>query len=248
MAVESHHIFLSYARKDNLPRADSPGPITGFVERLKKEYFGIAGSELRVFFDIEDIRGMDQWQHRTLHDLNASYILLPCLSPAYLASECCQWEFNEYRKGETRRSLAEAGVAPVYAFDIPGWFEGSYSKTAPEWVQRLRDRQSFDLRSYFGDQTQQHVLLAPQLGDLAEQLAERIRRFEGNERSPGFVNCHNYFFIGRASEMELLRHRLVSPGSSADFVALHGLGGIGKTSLAVEYAHNFAHEYQAGRW
>ena len=48
--------------------------------------------------------------------------------------------------------------------------------------------------------------------------------------------------------MERLRERLRSPSSATGFTILHGLGGIGKTSLAVEYAHNFAHEYPAGRW
>gem|GEM_PF-920000 len=45
-------------------------------------------------------------------------------------------------------------------------------------------------------------------------------------------------FIGRTAEMQQLRHLLTSGGSSAitDTLALEGLGGVGKTRLATEYA------------
>jgi len=248
MPPKSHHVFISYARKDNLPRGRSPGSITCFIQRLRNEYFDFTGGELRVFFDQEDIEGMDQWQHRILSDLSSSYIFLACVSPAYLQSEWCQREFNEYRKGEVRRGVAGAGVAPVYAFQVPEWSDGSKSQPASEWVLNLRNRQFFDMTCYFSSEEQGSGAVAKEFRRLLKRFKEQISRSERSEQSPGFVDPHNHRFVGRENEMEWLRRRLASPSSCADLVVLHGLGGMGKTSLAVEYAHNFAHEYLAGRW
>ena len=49
-------------------------------------------------------------------------------------------------------------------------------------------------------------------------------------------------FTGRDELLDELRESLRS-GGSAVVQALHGMGGIGKTALAVEYAHRFAAEY-----
>ena len=48
--------------------------------------------------------------------------------------------------------------------------------------------------------------------------------------------------------MERLSRCLASPGRTHAITVLHGLGGIGKSALAAEYAHNFADRYPAGRW
>jgi hypothetical protein len=49
-------------------------------------------------------------------------------------------------------------------------------------------------------------------------------------------------FVGRDAAMALLRTRLRS-GGAAVVQALHGLGGVGKTQLALEYAYRYAGSY-----
>jgi hypothetical protein len=57
----AHDLFISYARKDNTEHR-----ITEFVEHLQAEYQVFASRLLEVFFDKDDIHGMEDWRHRIL--------------------------------------------------------------------------------------------------------------------------------------------------------------------------------------
>jgi tetratricopeptide (TPR) repeat protein len=61
------------------------------------------------------------------------------------------------------------------------------------------------------------------------------------------VPARNPAFTGRGALLAGLRERLTS-GDRALVQAMHGLGGVGKTSLAVEYAYLFAGQYDLGWW
>ncbi|HWS17279.1 MAG TPA: toll/interleukin-1 receptor domain-containing protein, partial [Candidatus Elarobacter sp.] len=58
----------------------------------------------------------------------------------------------------------------------------------------------------------------------------------------------NPLFVGREHEMREL-NRMLTPGSGA-LVGVHaavtGMGGVGKTQLAIEYTHRYGHLYQGG--
>lgn len=58
----------------------------------------------------------------------------------------------------------------------------------------------------------------------------------------------NPLFVGREAEMKDL-NRMLTPGSGT-LVGVHGavigMGGVGKTQLAIEYAHRYGHLYQGG--
>lgn len=60
----------------------------------------------------------------------------------------------------------------------------------------------------------------------------------------------NPYFIGRESILEAMHTLLVShrPTAMAQAASLTGLGGIGKTQTAIEYAYRYAPEYDAVFW
>jgi tetratricopeptide (TPR) repeat protein/CO dehydrogenase nickel-insertion accessory protein CooC1 len=83
-------------------------------------------------------------------------------------------------------------------------------------------------------------------------------RFPGTEPQVFSVPARNARFTGREDELAALRDELQTGGravvlhqrsaSAALPVTLHGMGGVGKTQLALEYAHRFRTSYDVVWW
>ncbi len=61
------------------------------------------------------------------------------------------------------------------------------------------------------------------------------------------IPARNPGFTGRDGLLVAVRERLLA-GDRAVVQALHGMGGVGKTQLAAEYAHRFAGAYDLAWW
>jgi hypothetical protein len=61
------------------------------------------------------------------------------------------------------------------------------------------------------------------------------------------IPARNPGFTGRDDLLKAMRERLLA-GDRAVVQALHGMGGVGKTQLAAEYAHRFADSYDLAWW
>ena len=64
----------------------------------------------------------------------------------------------------------------------------------------------------------------------------------------GDVPQRNKDFCGREGLLEELRQHVTGSSTALLPHALHGLGGVGKTQLAIEYAYRYAGEYQVVWW
>jgi tetratricopeptide (TPR) repeat protein len=240
-----YDLFISYSRRDN-----EQGRITQLVERIKKDFAPFAKRELVPFFDQQEIGGMQDWRQRILQGLRESRLLLACLSPAYLKSEYCEWEFVEFLKYEVGHLHGFNDVAPIYFVEVPGWDSKDFEQQCAAWVAELRKRQHFDLRPWHdqGEEALREAAVQERMGKLNRQIVQTITRGERAEKSLGNVDAHNPHFIGRTANLRMLRENFVTPGHIGVVTAVNGVGGLGKTALAIEYAHAFADEYGGGRW
>jgi len=223
--------------------------VTELVDRISSDFEKFAKRPLRPFFDQHDIRVMDDWRHRILQGLRESRLLLSVLSPTYITSEYCEWEFNEYLNHEISRGLVSEGIAPVYFVEIDGWEDKTFEQRAVEWVTELRRRNYLDLQPWYhqGEEALRTLAVQERMTSLVERIHERIQRGELSEKAKGNVDKVNVHFSGRTAEMRLLRES-ASLKQVGVLTAVQGLGGIGKTALACAYAHTYAADYPGGCW
>jgi TIR domain len=80
--------------------------------------------------------------------------------------------------------------------------------------------------------------------------AAGVARFPGRPLPIFNVPPRNPNFTGRGELLQALRRQLAETATSAvvQAEAIYGLGGVGKTQLAIEYAHRFAADYHLVWW
>ena len=100
---------------------------------------------------------------------------------------------------------------------------------------------------YFASPAALGQLVERSLRELAE--TRRVRDQPPVETAARVWNipARNPGFTGRDDLLETVREQLLAGGKTVVY-ALHGMGGVGKTQLAAEYAHRFATAYDLAWW
>ena len=237
-----YDLFISYAREDN-----EGGWVTAFVEALLESHRRLSGRELNVFFDKESIHTMEDWLWRIAEGLRDSWLMLAFLSPNYEASEYCRIEWDTYPRHELDRFVVGEGITPVYIVEIPGFEDGA---STDEWGKQASARNFLDARDWYpeGPERLQRKDIAERLDELSRQIGEHRSREQKARSSFTNLPAYNRRFVGRVEEIRQVREYLAALKSVGVVATLHGLGGVGKTELALAYAHAFAWDYPGGRY
>jgi tetratricopeptide (TPR) repeat protein len=250
----SYDLFISYSRRDN-----TLGRVTQLIDLIRDDFLSFAGRPLNVFFDLNEIQGMDDWRQKIQQGLRESHLFLAVLSPNYLTSPYCRWEWEDYVRYEAMRQCLSEGIAPVFFVTLPDSVDPKTDRRLAGWIDEIWKRQTFDLRPWHneGENALQHAHVKSTLEELQTSLRTRFERFERGGRSPNNLLRHNSAFVGRVRELTEVRNTLVlnklgvigaRGGQAPGRATVQGLGGMGKTELALAYAHAFAWDYPGGRW
>ena len=113
----------------------------------------------------------------------------------------------------------------------------------------MRRRNQVDLRPWYdsGVEALKQADVRNRLDDLKRSLHARLSRLRRMREAPGNLPAHNPRFVGREAEMQRL-HEAAGLGRFGVLTAVQGMGGVGKTALAIQYAHAYADFYPGGRW
>jgi tetratricopeptide (TPR) repeat protein len=240
----NYDVFISYARADN-----EGGWVSELRDAIYADFRTFSSEPFKIFFDTEEIRSRQDWESRLREGLRSSRVLLMCLSPNYLKSIYCRWEWEEFARRQARRIGGGDSVTGVYFVGLGG--DEQYDKDIAAWRHEyaVERTQLEDLQPWFprGVQALQEAEVRARLTRLGQGVHEALSQARRAKQAPGNLRRHNPWFVGRVKEIRALRNQLVG-GSVGVVTAVHGVGGMGKTELAVTYAHYFAADYQGGTW
>lgn len=231
MADPMATIFISYAY------ADIP-----FVDRLQAD---LRQQDFDPWVDRQHLKGGQRWRRELQDAVKRAQVLLIVLSPDAVASKNVQIEYNyaldlgnvviplHYRQCEVPMELRA-----IQWID----FRQSYEQGIEALLQALH--------------SQQHQISLP--ASPPSTNASTVGTLKSSGSQPELPAPHpwnvpfgrNPFFTGRSELLERLHEQLSHSRSAAlnQSAALSGLGGIGKTQTAIEYAYRYRDEYSAVLW
>ncbi|WP_238428248.1 FxSxx-COOH system tetratricopeptide repeat protein, partial [Frankia nepalensis] len=193
------------------------------------------------------VAGMS-WSERMAAGMARSARTVAMLSPAYVASEACgaewqaAWRSDLVGRGRRLLPVRVAEFSPPPPFDGIVWTD-LYGVDETEAATRLGGMVE---AATSGEARPSRPPSFPGAGpgDVGPRFPAAGRA--GVWSLPWERNRH---FTGREEELSELRSRLVGDGRAATVPqALHGLGGVGKTQLAVQYAYRHARDYDLVWW
>ncbi len=222
-------VFISYSHQDQALR----GELEKHLSNLKRQ------NVITSWYDGNIIPGTE-WEPEIMKRLKRAQIILLLVSADFMASDFCY--STEMKEAIARHDTDQARVIPILLRPTD-W------KNAP--LAKLKMLPT-DAKA---------VIRWPTLDDAFEDVVQGIRAAIDDLTSKGqSINPpptrrnipyeRNPLFTGRENVLTRL-HTALKAGKTTALTqpqAISGLGGIGKTQTAVEYAYRYQDDYQAILW
>jgi len=233
-----YDVFLSYAHvdvRDNPVRQRFLGELKSSIEALSRRPL--------VFLDSEALQRGETWNSKIRMAIQSCRVFVCLLSESYLKSPYCKREFLLWSQKELRIGRIRKMTMPIYYVAFPGSFdEMSARSRLAAAVLSLQ----IDLKPWFevGETALREEQIRERLEGVVRSVGSALDAGAAAEESFCSVRAYNPAFVGRLSELREVWELC----NSGQIPVLHAAGGVGKTELAVAFAHGFADEYPKGRF
>ncbi len=240
-------IFYSYAHEDERLR-----------KALDKQLTLLKRDGLINEWHDHKITGGKEWENEILTHLNSAQIILLLISPDFIASDYCY--SIEMQRAMERHERGEARVIPVI-LRPSDWKSAIFGKLKAlpadgKAITRWQDRDEAFLNVAKGIRRAVKELTTPTTSStkaVSSLTSSNTPPQETPKISAPYWNVpykRNPFFTGREEVLDQLYETFKEEKRKTAKLpqALSGLGGVGKTQTAVEYAYRYRYEYEAVLW
>src|SRR5712692_7966993 len=224
-------VFYSYAHKDE-----------AFRNNLEKHLSLLHRQGLITAWHDRHILPGTDWAQAIDEHLERASVILLLISADFLASDYCYG--LEMQRALQRHQANEARVIPILLRPVD-WNEAPFAhlQALPTGAKPITTWRNRD--AAFTDVAAGIRRVIEDLSSLAASAPRAALPPVWNIPYP-----RNSFFIGRGEILTRLHAQLQAGQATAlsQPQAISGLGGIGKTQIAVEYAYRFHQDYQVVLW
>ena len=224
--INHYDVFLSHNSADK-------EAVENIAQRLRQE------AKLQPFLDKWHLIPGEPWQEGLEEALDQSRTCAVFLGPGGLGP----WENEEMRDALDQRVRNKSFRV------IPVWLPGADPKdetTLPRFLRRLT---WVDFRQGLEDKEAFHRLICGIQG-IPPEPVEPQHTYKPTLSIWNVPYRQNPYFTGRKELLETLHKKLTTERTTAltQTQAITGLGGIGKTQTAIEYAYRHRKDYQIIWW
>lgn len=218
-------VFISYSPKDQRLR-----------EELARHLANLRNQKLISDWYEGDISPGTEWLPQIMDHLQHDQLILLLISSDFMASEFCY--SNVLKRAITRHNNGQARVIPILL--RPGDYEG-----APFAKLQALPHNGVPVTEWSS-----HDEAFVDVVNGIRKAIEELQPVPLDQLSiADLIPMRQPYFTGRDSLLEELHNKLTSERAGENMpVAITGLGGIGKTWLAIEYIHRYRDEYGYVLW
>lgn len=208
-----------------------------FYSKVKEHLGPLQRSKDIECWSHHNVKGGEVVDEQVRQHLERAPVIALLLSSAYLASDKL---YSDYEIALRRLKAGETKIIPILVRHC------DYKKFLPGGVKIL----PADGQPIFGrpDPDEIYAAIISGIESVIQQISPVTVTSQNLNQVWMVPYLRNPLFIGRSKELEIIQKALRKDQDTTTPQAIIGLGGVGKTQLALEYAFRHRHNYRSIFW